>query len=128
MEIVHSARFDTPFGEMLAASTAQGLAYLQLPRASGRGFTGWLRRFAPDAAHGEALAPNRSSIGQILEYLQGKREKFDLELDLRGTEFELASGFPTARRRRIPRSPGPSDARRRSERWGAPTLRIRSRW
>jgi O-6-methylguanine DNA methyltransferase len=90
MEIVHSARFDTPFGEMLAASTAQGLAYLQLPRASGRGFTGWLRRFAPDAAHGEALAPNRSSIGQILEYLQGKREKFDLELDLRGTEFELA--------------------------------------
>ena len=37
MEIVHSARFDTPFGEMLAASTERGLAYIQLPRASGRG-------------------------------------------------------------------------------------------
>jgi O-6-methylguanine DNA methyltransferase len=89
MEIVHSARFETPFGEMLAASTARGLAYLRLPRASGRGFTGWLRRFAPDAAHEEDLAPNRSSIRQILEYLEGKRERFDLELDLRGTEFEL---------------------------------------
>ena len=90
MEIVHSARFDTPFGEMLAASTERGLAYLELPRASGRGFAGWLRRFAPDAAHEEALAPNRSSIGQVLEYLEGGREQFDLELDLRGTEFELA--------------------------------------
>lgn len=90
MQIVHSARFETPFGEMLVASTARGLAYLQLPRASGRGFTGWLRRFAPDATHQEALAPNRSAIGEILEYLAGRREKFDLSLDLRGTEFELA--------------------------------------
>ena len=90
MQIVHSARFETPLGEMLAASTARGLAYLQLPRASGRGFTGWLRRFAPDATHQEAFAPNRSSIRQILEYLEGKRERFDLSLDLRGTEFELA--------------------------------------
>ena len=29
MEIVHTARFDTPFGEMLAASTERGFAYLQ---------------------------------------------------------------------------------------------------
>jgi len=90
MEIVHTARFETPFGEMLAASTARGLAYLQLPHASGRGFTGWLRRFAPEATRREANAPNRSAIGQILEYLEGKRQGFDLSLDLRGTQFELA--------------------------------------
>jgi len=90
MEIVHSTRFETPFGKMLAASTARGLAYLELPRASGRGFAGWLRRFAPKATREEDFAPNRSSIRQILEYLEGKRERFDLELDLRGTEFELA--------------------------------------
>ena len=90
MEIVHSARFDTPFGEMLAASTERGLAYIQLPRASGRGLNGWLRRFAPQASQEEAYAPNRSAIGQILEYLEGKRERFDLSLDLRGTEFALS--------------------------------------
>jgi O-6-methylguanine DNA methyltransferase len=90
MEIVHTARFETPFGEMLAASTARGLAYLQLPRASGRGLAGWLRRFAPEATCREAYAPNRSAVGQILEYLEGKRRKFDLPLDLRATDFELA--------------------------------------
>jgi methylated-DNA-[protein]-cysteine S-methyltransferase len=90
MEIVHSARFDTPFGEMLAASTERGFAYLQLPRASGRGLNGWLHRFAPQASYEEAYGPNRAAIGQILEYLEGKRERFDLSLDLRGTEFALS--------------------------------------
>jgi methylated-DNA-[protein]-cysteine S-methyltransferase len=90
MEIVHTARFDTPFGEMLAASTERGFAYLQLPSASGRGLNGWLRRFAPQARLEEAYAPNRPAIGQILEYLEGKRERFDLSLDLRGTEFALS--------------------------------------
>ncbi len=90
MEIVHTARFDTPFGEMLAASTERGLAYLQLPRASGRGLNGWLRRFAPQAGYEEAYGPNQAAIGQILEYLEGKRERFDLSLDLHGTEFALS--------------------------------------
>jgi O-6-methylguanine DNA methyltransferase len=51
---------------------------------------GWLRRFAPEAACRDAYAPNRSAIEQILEYLEGKRRKFDLALDLRATPFELA--------------------------------------
>lgn len=90
MEFVHTARFETPFGDMLAASTSRGLAYLQLPRASGRGLAGWLRRCAPNATREEAYAPNRVAIGQVLEYLEGKRVEFDLPLDLRGTEFQLA--------------------------------------
>jgi len=90
MEIVHTARFDTPFGEMLAASTKRGLAYLELPRASGRGFSGWLCRFAPQAVREEAYAPNRAAIRQVLEYLEGKRDRFDLSLDLRGTEFAIS--------------------------------------
>ena len=90
MEIVHTARFDTLFGEMLAASTERGLAYIQLPRASGLGLNGWLCRFVPQASYEEAYEPNRAAIGQILEYLEGKRERFDLSLDLRGTEFALS--------------------------------------
>ena len=57
--IVHTAEFETPVGLMRAASTERGLAYLSLPRQSGRGFEGWLRRHAPDACCEEAWKPNR---------------------------------------------------------------------
>lgn len=90
MEIVHTASFDTPHGPMRCAATAAGLAWVELPRASGRGFAGWLRRHAPAAEVREAWAPNRRAVAQILEYLEGKRRRFDLALDLRATPFQRA--------------------------------------
>jgi O-6-methylguanine DNA methyltransferase len=89
MEIVHTAQVDSPIGTLCVASTAAGLAYVELPHASGRGLRGWLRRNLPDARVGEAYAPNRIAIAQIHEYLEGKRTRFDLPLDLRGTVFQL---------------------------------------
>ena len=89
MELVHTAEFDTPVGSMLCATTGRGLAYLRLPRASGRGFAGWLRRNAPDAELRTGFAPNKAAVQQVLEYLDGKRTAFDLALDLRGTDFQL---------------------------------------
>jgi O6-methylguanine-DNA--protein-cysteine methyltransferase len=88
MEIVHTAETDTPIGLCRVASTRQGLAYVALPHASGRGMSGWLRRSAPGADLVEAYAPNRVAIGQLLEFLEGKRTQFDLALDLRGTPFQ----------------------------------------
>ena len=88
MEIVHSAEFDTPIGSMLCATTERGLAYVQLPRASGRGFADWLRRQAPGAELRTGFAPSKAAIQQIREYLDGKRRAFDLPLDLRGTAFQ----------------------------------------
>lgn len=88
METLHVARFESPIGEIRVARSEQGLAYLELPRASGRGFAGWLRRFAAGVRIEEAYAPLRASIGQILEYLEGKRLGFELPLDLRGTPFQ----------------------------------------
>jgi O-6-methylguanine DNA methyltransferase len=90
MEIVHTASFDTPIGTCRIATSARGLAYLELPHASGRGLRGWLRRFAPDAECVEAYAPARAAIAQLTEYLEGKRREFDLALDLRGTAFQRA--------------------------------------
>ncbi len=90
MEIVHTTPFDSPVGPMFAASTSRGLTYLSLPHANGRGFEGWLQRHAPDANCVEAYAPNRKAIGQVLEFLEGKRDRFELALDLRGTPFQLA--------------------------------------
>ena len=88
MEKLHTTRFDSPIGPLRVAATSRGLAYLELPFASGRGFEGWRLRFAPDAELEEAWAPHRAAIAQILEYLEGKRTTFDLPLDLRGTSFQ----------------------------------------
>jgi O-6-methylguanine DNA methyltransferase len=89
MEIVHTAEFDTPCGSMKVASTDRGLAYVALPRQSGRGFEGWLRRHAQDARCHEAWAPNQAAIAQICDFLAGKLRDFDLPLDLRATPFQL---------------------------------------
>jgi methylated-DNA-[protein]-cysteine S-methyltransferase len=88
MALVHTAEFETPIGSMLCATTERGLAYVRLPRAGGWGFAGWLRRFAPGAELRTGFAPNRAAVQQILEYLDGKRSAFELELDLRGTDFQ----------------------------------------
>jgi O-6-methylguanine DNA methyltransferase len=89
MEIVHTASVDSPVGTLRLASTSAGLAYLELPHASGRGMRGWLRRCLPGARVQEGFAPNKRAIAQVVEYLEGKRTAFDLDLDLRGTAFQL---------------------------------------
>jgi O-6-methylguanine DNA methyltransferase len=90
-EIVHTARVDSPIGVLRFASTSAGLAFLELPHSDGKGLTGWLRRWAPRARVEEGFRPNQSAAKQLLEYLGGKRRDFDLALDLRGTEFQLAA-------------------------------------
>jgi O-6-methylguanine DNA methyltransferase len=89
-ETLHVARVDTPIGSLRLASTAAGLAFLELPHSNGSGFTGWLRRWAPGARVEEGFKPNQRAAKQLLEYLAGKRREFELALDLRGTEFQLA--------------------------------------
>ena len=87
-ETLYVTRFDSPIGPSRVASTEEGLAYLELPRADGRGYGGWLRRSFPNAECIEAYQPNQAAIRQVTEYLNGKRQEFDLSLDLRGTEFQ----------------------------------------
>ncbi len=88
MVLVHTAAIESPIGGMRLAATDRGLAYVELPHASGRGLDGWLRCCAPDATVKEGFAPNRLAAKQILEYLDGKRIEFDLELDPLGTPFQ----------------------------------------
>ena len=88
VEILHTARFESPIGPLFAASSERGLVYLELNHASGRGFAGWLRVAAPGRRAVEGFAPNRVAVTQIHEYLEGKRRRFELPLDLRGTAFQ----------------------------------------
>jgi len=88
-ERIATTEFDSPIGEIRIASTEKGVAWLSLPRSSGRGFAGWMARHAPGAFVESDHAVNRGFIAELLEYLDGKRRCFDLELDLRATPFQL---------------------------------------
>jgi len=88
MVIVHTAAIETPIGDLRLAATDRGLAYVELPHASGRGLDGWLRCCLPDAKVQRGFAPNRVAATQIVEYLEGKRQEFELELDPLGTPFQ----------------------------------------
>jgi len=90
MDVIHTVDFDTPIGSLRIASTSHGLAFVQLPHANGRGFEGWRARHAPGAETKQGFEPNRIHVAQLLEFLEGKRQVFDLPLDVRGTDFQVA--------------------------------------
>jgi O-6-methylguanine DNA methyltransferase len=88
MQTVEITRIDTLIGELRVGSTDKGLAYIELPHASGCGLRGWLHHHFRDTQCVEQIDRNRSVVEQLLEYLAGERTDFDLPLDLRGTEFQ----------------------------------------
>jgi len=88
MQTVEITRVDTPIGQLRVGSTDKGLAYIELPHASGCGLRGWLHHHFPDTQCVEQIDRNRTVVEQLLEYLAGDRTDFDLPLDLRGTEFQ----------------------------------------
>jgi O-6-methylguanine DNA methyltransferase len=90
METVHIARSNSPIGRFRVASTEAGLAYVELPRSSGRGMRDWMQRHVLDCRCVDEIGPNRIAIEQILEYLASERTHFDIPLDLRGTPFQRA--------------------------------------
>ena len=90
MDLIHTADVDSPIGSLRFACSDKGLAYIQLPHQFGRGFDGWRTRHAPEARVEPGFEPNRPYVAQILEFLEGKRRQFELALDLRGTDFQVA--------------------------------------
>jgi O-6-methylguanine DNA methyltransferase len=90
MEVLHYADVDTELGLLRVVSSARGLVYVELPKASGRGLAGWMKSNAPGAKLLEGYAPNRAAAKQLGEFAEGKRRSFELSLDLRGTPFQIA--------------------------------------
>jgi len=90
MEVLHFAEVETSFGVLRTVSSVRGVVYIELPKASGRGLAGWISKYARSAKLVEGYAPNRTAATQLLEYFDGKREDFDMALDIRATEFQLA--------------------------------------
>ncbi len=90
METVKTGRFETSIGTFRVASGDRGLLFLELPRANGGGLPRWLQRRLPGARVERGWQAPAELVRQVEEFLAGRRETFDLPLDLRGTPFQLA--------------------------------------
>jgi methylated-DNA-[protein]-cysteine S-methyltransferase len=84
---VHS--FDTPIGAMQSATTDKGVALILLPSNARVSPERLAARYFPGYEAQSDGALNRTAASQILEYLDGRRTEFDLDLDLQGTPFQL---------------------------------------
>jgi O-6-methylguanine DNA methyltransferase len=129
MSRLYFTSLSSPFGDLLAARTDQGLSHLLLPSSRNRSGTppvlqisNWRDRFAPGLLLTEA--PQRfGDIRRWLDaYFQAKVPKEQILLDLKGTAFQQAvwdviCSIPYGHTltygeigRRIGRSPGSSRA------------------
>lgn len=90
MEKVFTTRFETEFGVFNLAATVKGLAYVGLPKASGRGLQGWLAHYAKAAKCIPDPEVTRIYVAELQEYFAGKRCEFSIPLDLRATPFQRA--------------------------------------
>jgi O-6-methylguanine DNA methyltransferase len=90
MEILHFADIDTAIGRLRVVSSNRGLVYVELPNANGRGLAGWMETYTRAPKLIEGYTPNRVAATQLIEFSEGKRNEFDVSLDLRATPFQLA--------------------------------------
>ena len=86
-EIIHTASFESAIGMIRVASSDRGLAYVGLPLVNGRGFSSWHARHARGAVARKDDGANQSYIHQLGDFIDHKRELFDVDLDLRATDF-----------------------------------------
>jgi methylated-DNA-[protein]-cysteine S-methyltransferase len=74
---------ETELGRLFVASSERGLALIDLHESTAR------ERIARSEALVEDPAALEPVARQLQEYARGERRRFELELDLQGSEFEL---------------------------------------
>jgi O-6-methylguanine DNA methyltransferase len=79
----------TPIGEFGAVLTAKGLTRLTFPTEQLEECEAWADRWEPDAHRSTDEARLHALGEQLTAYFQGTLRDFDIELDLRGTPFQV---------------------------------------
>jgi O-6-methylguanine DNA methyltransferase len=89
--VVRYAFAHASFARVLVAEAGRGVCFAALDEETAlRRLDGWVRAWEPGSAvvrDDDALA---AAATQLVEYGRGERRAFELELDLRGSEFERA--------------------------------------
>lgn len=89
-EIVYWALLAYDSWHLYLAATDQGLCYVGSPNAPWEELEGWVKRRIPEAKLVEGKEKLENYKTELIEYLAGSRQKFNMPLDLRGTEFQTA--------------------------------------
>lgn len=88
-ETVWWSEVPSEFGTFGVASTARGLLTMLLPRDP-LGHEEIIQKLSPGAVTVPDDGHNAEAVRQLEEYLAGERRTWDLELDMRGTPFQIA--------------------------------------
>jgi len=84
------AALESPIGSLLVASTQNGLCFLEFgtDESATASFQKWVKKWHPEVTpvHDEPM--NEQVIQQLQEYFAKTRSRFDVKLDLYGTEFQ----------------------------------------
>ena len=89
-DTVYWAPFTTPLGTAYAASTSKGLCRLSIPEDSREHFFVGLQRFFNADHIKPNPEPNIEIIRQLDRYWRGELTRFEIRLDLHGTDFQIA--------------------------------------
>lgn len=71
-------------------ATSEGLCRITWPGEDFEALTAWRDKHKPGAELREAPERLAGAVHQLEEYLRGERKRFELPLDLKGTDFQLA--------------------------------------
>ncbi len=86
-EVLYYTKTQTPLGNFMLVASQKGLLRIILwPLEE---MENMFPNISPDSKWIESPIPHKELIAQLHEYFQGKRRTFSVELDLRGTPFQI---------------------------------------
>jgi methylated-DNA-[protein]-cysteine S-methyltransferase len=89
-EALATAEIESPLGTLRVAATDDGVVRIAFPGGSGGGFSAWLKQAFPAANRVDGLPMLEQARAEIKGYFDGSRTRFDVPVDLRGTDFQCS--------------------------------------
>jgi len=86
--MLYCTSFETNIGVIYIASSEKGVCKISLTLDSASEFKSWIKKHFGEFEIVESKKKNKDAIDQIKLYLARKLKKFDLEIDMLGTEFQ----------------------------------------
>lgn len=86
--MLYCTSFETNIGIIYIASSENGVCKISLTLNSASEFKSWIKKHFSESEIVESRSKNKDAIEQIKLYLSKKLRKFDLEIDIIGTDFQ----------------------------------------